>query len=522
MPGDEKGFDNPFAAFGNINFDIDGTGDEDAPIELLTMDENMVDEPLELANLEAPSILATRPAEREQTSLMSPEQIKAELAAYDMPETSLSILSEDSQTRLLEALRKKQDVAEFQTIGAMQVQGQTLMPSVIKTSKELAERGINADLLTPKEAQNLSEFAHFRPENTDTQLEMIRDILTQSKNGVNARRDYANIDNPHYNREKKENLERIIDQINDYLDEGGYENIHRDPDVVTEEEREALIEEYGNDPVFRHANREELIELGYLEEREEGILGPLTESDLSIAESLVRPTYADMLSSRSKDVVGEIRSVARFAPATSNSNLFDAMLNRYIETEITAERTIEGKTLIEGFMALEKSFMESDFTKRMHEYLAQNPNKNLDKTLIKLRRILLQGGRICSILCGGSDKEAREKYGTMLPQKSEFFDEVLEKASRWTERDNARAKKSQYEFLIKLDNTFQEARIAYSGLNSILEAQGGNATPESNELPEGASISQQGVKKMLELSGALHSAELTSDGDVEMPEDYGA
>ena len=243
MPGNENGFDNPFAGFGNINFDIDNPGEDDAPVELLTMSDGL-DEPLELAQLETPSTLATRPAEREQTSLMSPEQIKAELVAYDMPETSLSILPEESQTRLLEELRRKQDITEYQTIGAMQMQGQTLMPSVVKTAQELAERGVNAELLTPKEAQNLSEFSKFKPENTDQQLEMIRDILTHSKNGMHARRDYADIDSPYYNEQKKEALNDVIDKINNYLDDGGYDATQQDPNYVSDEERQDLIEEY--------------------------------------------------------------------------------------------------------------------------------------------------------------------------------------------------------------------------------------------------------------------------------------
>lgn len=519
----DQGYSNPFGAFSGLNIDIDNgtTTDE---IKLLEQnDDELADMPEALATTnERAGILSVRPTERQDISDMTHEEVATELTAYDMPEHSLQSLKIDTQARLLESFRHKQDVTEFQTIGAMQVRGEILPPQLLAASKRLEDLGLTTELLTPGELVDIKRFTEYRPEDTDTKLHIILDIITQSKNGVYGRRDFSDPKTVYYSSQKSERLEEITDKINDYLDNGGYSGHEIDPEYVSQEERDWLADEYGNDPVFRHCNRSELIELGYLAPNEPGVIGPLDDSDLSFINSVVAPTFASKVSERSiGQVANYFPSAARFYRHSDRVSDFEtALLGKYVEEEVANNRTLDPKALVCGFLAFEKEFFESGFTERVEEYLAENPNASIKSTLMVLRRKLMYGGRYCNILTGGNDKTTREKYKTMLSTSSKFLDEVLKKAEDWTDIDAERKLRAQSAFIVKLDAMFEEARIAYSGLKAIIETpQQQNDTPENVEEDKPKGISTQSVHRILETNARIvDDAQFTGEADIRMPD----
>lgn len=532
----DSGFDNPFGAFSDLNFNIDD--DDEMPMLLESSDkseEENGDEKQEsdqqnetLAIVpQIPEVLTIRPKDREMVLLMSPEEITTELEAYNMPANSLSALTPGMQTRLLSSLRKKQDVEEYQTIGAKQLHGEILPPAMLAASEKLADRGVRSELLTPTELAKIKRFTDYRPEDTDEKLLILRDIITQSKNAVRSRRDFADINSPYYNQEKADILEDTVDRINDYLRNGGYAEAQAaDPEIVTPEERAHLIEEYGNDPFFRHAIRSELVEYGYLDEAPAEILGPLTEDDLSAINSIIAPSYAPKVSSRSiEGVAAYFPNAKRFFNHSRRAvDLTDAMLGKYIEEEVANERTLEPKSLVCGFLALEKEFFESGFTEKVKAFLEQNPNDSIEATLATLRRRFMYGGRVCNLLAGGKDTETRERFGTMVTTNAEFLDEVLQKAQAWTDEETKRKIKYQSGYIVKLDGVFDEVRIAYSGLRAIIENPRGTQDSQAEQDPESQkTISKKSVQKLLDVNSKMvDESQFTGEADIRIPEENGA
>lgn len=522
----DQGYDNPFGAFGDINFNIDDDEQSEA-IKLLEAqdlsDDSEENSPTELAILPQTSeVLTVRPTERKDITVMTPEEVSTELTAYNMPTSSLSALTGENQARLLQGLRDKQDINDFQTIGAMQLHGQVLPPALLAASAKLSETGIRSELLTPEELIKVKRFSEYRPEDTDEKLRILLDIITQSKNAVRSRRDFADIKSQYYNREKAEILEGTADKINDYLDQGGYSVVEEDPEYVSDEEREYLISEYGNDPFFTRAIRSELIDSGYLDEGERTVLGPLSEDDLSAINSVIAPSYAPKVSHRS------IKGVSAFYPdaeryftnSKTQTDITDAMLGKYVESEVTNERTLEPKALLCGFLALEKEFFESGFTERIKEFLSQNPNSSIEATLTTIRRRFMHGGRYCNLLTGGKDSETREHYGTMVSTNPQFIDELLQKAQDLSDADVRKMARYQSGFIVKLDSIFDEVRIAYSGLKAILEnPQARQDSTAEQEFDKQKGISEQSIRKMLDVhSRIVDESQFTGEADIRMPD----
>lgn len=517
-------YDNAFSSFSGVQLNIDG----DAPEESIKLLEQKDDEdakvPSELTETSPHAeILAVRPTERREISEMNQEDVATELTAYNMPTDSLSSLSPDIQARLLESFREKQDITEYQTIGAMQAHGQITSPKLLAISSKLSGFGLKTDLLTPEELAKINRFVDYRPEDTDEKLQIILDIITLSKNGARSRRDFANPDNGFYDRDKAEKLEDVTDKINDYLDNGGYEAYEEDPERVSEEERKWLVEQYGDDPAFWHCNRSELIDLGYLDEEDPNLVGPLNENDLSFINSIVAPSFASKVSNRSIDQVSDYYPEAAIFIQHSDrvSDLESAMIGKYVEQEVANKRTLEPKALVCGFLALEKEFFESGFTRKMEQYLKENPNDNIESTYVMLRRKLQHGGRYCNLLTNGSDTKTREKYGSMITTSPDFLSEVLEKATSWDDSEAARRLDTQSGYVVKLDGIFEEVRIAYSGLKAVLESQTGGSD-ESGESGETRTkgISAQSIHRAIEASSrANYDSQFTGEADITMPND---
>jgi len=515
--------DNPFSRFKDLNFDIDG---EEPKLENLleqndssSNDDYSIDQYSALnteEDSEITKIQKIRPILRQATELMKPEEINTELNSYNMPNDALAALSPKTRQELLENIRLQDDVENHQTIEAI-ARRNGIVPSEVIPKQRLVEKfDINTEKLTPGELNELCEYAQFKKEDTDEIIEEIRDIITQARNGVNSRRDYSSYDS-YYDPERAERQERLLDKINDYLDNGGYESYVENINEVSEEERTALKQKYGNDYVFDTANREELIELGYLQDDSYySTIGPLNDDDIRDIDEFAKICFAESVtySAKHHQNLNDISPNITLNPKRhGNISIYDYLVFKKTKEIFFEERTLEPKNLIPAFSALEKSFFGSGISEELKEYLKKSDNRDLLKTINNTRRNFMYGGRLCNLLLGGKDEDVREKYGSFITFDPEFITNNIQAGEQLNEDQNDRIRREQSEFVILLDSKFKECRVAYEALNDLKKALDEQETqrnnPENKDLPP--ALSNRSVKKLIQIS----EAQLNSTGDIE-------
>ncbi len=390
-----------------------------------------------------------------------------------IPEVS-DRLPQEAVERIETQLMQIEDLTENQTIEGIISNGGEISNVTKLDIRNLQELGIRSENLTPEETREIAAFMN--EENDEAiakKVEYFIDMLTKSINGVRNRRDYTTI-----NYETADKLDRLRIKGSRWLRDGKKslpeDNIDRD----------MLRERYGNMEIFDYADRDELIDLGYIDEEEDQYyLGPYTKEEVIFAESfIVKPSWSYREGHKRAGITDErvartgymMRSPRISAP--SLETVEESMVSTYIGENFESKRRLGMRDLILLFSATSQEVIESGILDKKDD-----ANEEYRDAQTRLRRSLSEGGRYCYMSCQYNGSEVKERFGSGRPVDAGFSREIQQQVEAWTDAHAESVNNNDNGLGMAITEHLLNVQDIYEGLRAMKHEAARQKTEESNQ-----------------------------------------